>query len=54
MTSSADGVPGRSGMVDQAYRQIRDSIVAVRLQPERPARREGAQFLARAGAHPDP
>jgi len=36
MTSSADVIPGRERLVDQAYRQIRDAIVAVRLQPGAP------------------
>jgi DNA-binding GntR family transcriptional regulator len=36
MAGSADGVPGRERLVDQAYRQIRDAIVAVRLQPGAP------------------
>jgi DNA-binding GntR family transcriptional regulator len=37
MSSSADGVPaGSERMVDQAYRQIRDAIVAVRLEPGAP------------------
>ena len=34
--SSVDAVPGRERLVDQAYRQIRDAIVAVRLQPGAP------------------
>jgi len=34
--SSADVIPGRERLVDQAYRQIRDAIVAVRLQPGAP------------------
>ena len=33
MSSATDAVPGRERLVDQAYRQIRDAIVAVRLQP---------------------
>ena len=39
MSSSTDAVsavPGRERLVDQAYRQIRDAIVAVRLQPGAP------------------
>jgi DNA-binding GntR family transcriptional regulator len=39
MSSSADSVPavpGRGRLADQAYRQIRDAIVAVRLQPGAP------------------
>ena len=36
MSSSTDGVPGSERMVDQAYRQIRDAIVAVRLEPGAP------------------
>ena len=39
MTSSTDAAlaaPGRERLVDQAYRQIRDAIVAVRLQPGAP------------------
>jgi DNA-binding GntR family transcriptional regulator len=39
MTNSADGVlpvSGQERLVDQAYRQIRDAIVAVRLQPGSP------------------
>ena len=39
MGSSADAVPAASGqerLVDQAYRQIRDAIVAVQLQPGAP------------------
>lgn len=39
MSSSTDAIPPVSGperMVDQAYRQIRDAIVAVRLQPGAP------------------
>jgi DNA-binding GntR family transcriptional regulator len=39
MTNSTDTVPevpGRERLVDQAYRQIRDAIVAVRLQPGAP------------------
>ena len=31
MSSSTDAVPGQERLVDQAYRQIRDAIVAVRL-----------------------
>lgn len=36
MSSSTDAVPGRERLVDQAYRQIRDAIVAVRLEPGSP------------------
>jgi DNA-binding GntR family transcriptional regulator len=36
VSSSTDAVPGRERLVDQAYRQIRDAIVAVRLQPGSP------------------
>jgi DNA-binding GntR family transcriptional regulator len=36
MSSATDLVPGRERLVDQAYRQIRDAIVAVRLQPGAP------------------
>jgi DNA-binding GntR family transcriptional regulator len=36
MSSSAETIPGRERLVDQAYRQIRDAIVAVRLQPGAP------------------
>jgi DNA-binding GntR family transcriptional regulator len=36
MSSSTDGVPAAERLVDQAYRQIRDAIVAVRLQPGAP------------------
>ena len=42
MSSSTDAVPvvpGRERLVDQAYRQIRDAIVAVRLQPGAPSTR---------------
>jgi len=36
MSSSTDGANGRERLVDQAYRHIRDAIVAVRLQPGSP------------------
>jgi DNA-binding GntR family transcriptional regulator len=36
MSSSTGAAPGRERLVDQAYRQIRDAIVAVRLQPGAP------------------
>ena len=36
VSSSTDAAPGRERLVDQAYRQIRDAIVAVRLQPGSP------------------
>jgi DNA-binding GntR family transcriptional regulator len=36
VSSSTDAVPGQERLVDQAYRQIRDAIVAVRLQPGAP------------------
>jgi DNA-binding GntR family transcriptional regulator len=39
MSSSVDAVPtvvGQERLVDQAYRQIRDAIIAVRLQPGAP------------------
>ena len=36
MSSSTEAVAGRERLVDQAYRQIRDAIVAVRLQPGAP------------------
>ena len=32
-TDAVPAVPGRERLVDQAYRQIRDAIVAVRLAP---------------------
>ena len=35
-TDAATAVPGRERLVDQAYRQIRDAIVAVRLKPGAP------------------
>ena len=36
MSSSTEEVSGQQRLVDQAYRQIRDAIVAVRLQPGAP------------------
>jgi DNA-binding GntR family transcriptional regulator len=36
MSSSTEAIAGRERLVDQAYRQIRDAIVAVRLQPGAP------------------
>ncbi len=35
-TDAAPPTPERERLVDQAYRQIRDAIVAVRLQPGAP------------------
>ena len=35
-TDAVSAVPGQERLVDQAYRQIRDAIVAVRLQPGAP------------------
>jgi hypothetical protein len=53
-TDPAPAAPERGRLVDRAYRQIRDAIVAVRLQPGAPLDEQGPQRLPGIGAHPDP